>query len=228
VGGAPKHATPVGDSLLTHPIQIFREVHHPVLQPFDGYLLDKLAVGEYRQLTLLSIDPDEYVAAMQLFLNVVGLVAKLEAAVTTQAAFVGFAMHLRQPTVGVDSFGHFGQLRGLGKLETRRPVFAGDRLVGSFEVVVVHVALIDLDGGGQILRKMDEEAFIFEVTVVAFHEGVFVGALRWAHSGLDTQAHQETKHWGREISTGPTAYPTRVSIQPDPLRATMLQEHLCH
>jgi hypothetical protein len=78
------------------------EGHPVVLQSLDGQLLDDLAVEQDPQLALLSMHPDGDRTASQFLLDMVGLVAQLEAAIPTQFAHIGLAGLLQQPAIGID------------------------------------------------------------------------------------------------------------------------------
>jgi hypothetical protein len=67
-------------------------------------------------------------------------------------------------------------------------VAAGNRLVGSFQVIEAHVTLIDFPGTAQVSGLFNQLAFIFEIAMIAFNEWVLV----WSVRRTDTRFNSQT------------------------------------
>lgn len=76
-------------------------------------------------------------------------------------------------------------MRRVGKLHARWLVPAGECLVGSFKVVEVDIGSIDVDRAGQIVRRINQLAFILEISMIASDEGVLIRSLRRADLWVD-------------------------------------------
>ena len=143
--------------MASHVVHEVVEGHPAVLQTLDGQLLDDLAIEQDPQLPLLSIDPDGDGTAPQFLLDIVGLVAQLEAAIPAEFTHIGLAGLLQQPAIGINGIGDRRELRRVGELDQGRLVPAGDRLpsrtgvapvlaartvVGSFVIVEVDIGFV--------------------------------------------------------------------------------------
>ena len=71
------------------------------------------------------------------------------------------------------------------ELYARRLVATDEDLVGSFKVVAVDIGSIELHDASQVVRRIEQLAFILETFVIAFNEGVLIRSLRWADLWVD-------------------------------------------
>ena len=109
----------------------------------------------------------------------------------------------------------------------------GNSLIGSFKVIEVHLALIDLDRAGQIGGLFEQLTFLLEIPGIALHEGVLpeghrdgvVWRLRWTDLRRDPYPLEKAQHRRWKILGSPTAYPTRIAIQTDAIRAALLYQY---
>jgi hypothetical protein len=84
----------------------------------------------------------------------------------------------------------------LRELDAGWMVSTGERLIGTFEVVETHIALIDFPCAVQVDGLLDQLACVFEVAMIAFYEWILleghqdgvVGALWRANHRINPQA----------------------------------------
>jgi hypothetical protein len=70
--------------------------------------------------------------------------------------------------------------------------------------------------------SVNEDTFIFVRPIIAFHTGIFSRPLWRADHWLHPQAQQGASQRGGEVAHHLAADPTRVTVQPEGARSTIL------
>ena len=127
--------------LLLHHRDKLLEREQRLVQSLDRYPFDGLLLMPDDQLLGSSVDTEIHVVAYQSLLDIIGNVIQEHGAIVTDFTNEVPTMHVAEPGIGIYQAWNRWQSRQGGKRDTRRAIAAGERLIGSFVIVMLHKGL---------------------------------------------------------------------------------------
>ena len=182
----------LGDRLFAHHFKVVIEAHETMVEAFDRNTFDDFLIMQNLELLLIRINDQDNAMPTEFLLDIVALVIDRHSAIGAHLAGDPFVMQAVQPGVRIDYARYGRQGWWLGMRHARGLIPARDRLVRTFEVIVVFEMLVDLPRLTQITGTMDLHTLTFVGAVVALHKGIEVRASGQTGVRFNTQAEHET------------------------------------
>src|SRR5215831_15473568 len=95
------------------------------------------------------------------------------------------AMHVAEPGIGSHKAWDWWQSRQGGRSDTRRAIPAGDRLIGSLVVVMLHKRLVGFPNLFECADSCHQQTFLLRGAMITLDKRVEIGSVRRADDGLD-------------------------------------------
>lgn len=173
------------------------------MQAFDRYAFERLLLMPDDQLLLNRVYTEVHIVAYQSLLNIISDVIEDHGAIVADFTNKVLAMHMAEPSIGVYQAWNWWQSRQRGKRDTRRAIPAGECLVESFLVVMLHKGFVDFPNLFQCVRTHHQQTFLLEGAMIALDKRVEIGSVWWADDRVDppgtagsAQRRRENRvHW---------------------------------